>query len=160
MIPRIRATGLLMGYYVDLVFDEKEKYHYKTLVKRFCKAGAHKNIYPREEDLHLPELSYGEMLISLCDEEILIEKGVWAEIRLSWGTDPYHMHDILKTILELAEKVGCRVYDGQLGDYVTVDNLDQVLGFFEGERNSFENAIGFVDTGKKGQKSKKKFGVD
>lgn len=63
-------------------------------------------------------------------------KGNWAHIRLSWATEQQEFIEILKNMLELAERIGCRVYDGQLQEYVTCENLDGIAkGFLKAAGN-------------------------
>lgn len=74
-----------------------------------------------------PEYGEGEFLfdcgiLSLNPPE-KIKLGSWAWVRMSWSAD----EEELGSLIELADKIGARVYDTSIGDYITRQNFDEAL---------------------------------
>lgn len=122
-----------MPYYITLQFDPaKEEYDEGKLIERFLKAGAY------FEDFEKSDFSSGgrsyfykyHLLFFGNHKQEAHEKGMWVSVHFSWGTEPEDLITDLSDILELADKLGCKVYDGQLDMYITCENLDKTaIGF-------------------------------
>jgi hypothetical protein len=122
-----------MGYYIDYVFDDTSVSAWQEVVAKLENAGAdvitaaEKEYADRFEDLLHPEIPGMIRVFKTLPENL---SGHWADIRLSWGQDPREMRGIIKAILDLADSLGCRVYDGQIQQYVTIQNIDDVMAQF------------------------------
>ena len=123
-----------MGYYIDLVFDSTEQLDCEAVIEKFRRLGARRlpDVYigPAANDyVHMlfPDFGYPIWVFRRESEQ---QKGNWADIRLSWGEAPAGFMQKLGYILELADKIGCRVYDGQNRAYLTKVNLEKVRSAF------------------------------
>jgi hypothetical protein len=152
-----------MGYFIDLVFDSAEVSDRQAVVSLLFQAGA----YAPEEDeiLDLPEITeedwdwiewkhernwlipihgkaqfclFQTIRVALFDRESSSMPGYWAHVRLSWGTKPRQFQEILTTLVEFSQKAHCRVYDGQIGQFVTFANLEIIV---EGFRHTKHRVI-------------------
>ena len=150
-----------MGYYVNFVFNGNKISSQKDVVDLFCKAGASIFVRPDEDvrnkdnrfiDLQYPKFSY---FINVFSKETASLKGSWAYIRMSWATKPDTFISIMMGVFELADAVGARVYDGQIGKYVSWKTIDEVAESFFGGAKSIVGALGEVDIKKYTQQMKK-----
>jgi len=119
-----------MPYYITLQFDPaKEEYDEGKLVERFLKAGVSFKESPDYEGGR--GYFYGYHLIFFGRHiQKAHEKGMWVSVHISWGSEPEELITELTKILDLADKLGCKVYDGQLDMYITRENLDKIaIGF-------------------------------
>ena len=144
-----------MGYYIDFVFNDNSVSGYEDLVERFCKAGAVVFDYSKEDlsdherkklqnyvDLQYSKFRY---FIRVYKKESRNLKGNWAYVRLSWGERPESFVNTVKHILELADSIGCRIYDGQINDFVTFDTINEVLKSFVSGANWVIGAFGKIE---------------
>ena len=145
-----------MGYYIDLIFDEPDITH-EEVMKRFKKQGVKVfEEYYQDEDLpeshkkyyetHIP-MQYGKPgmhrpHLEVFKNEAKSPKGSWADIRLSWAEDPNEFIENLKEIIALADSVGGKVYDGQIEEFLTVDNMNKALACFFGNASLVEWCFG------------------
>ena len=144
-----------MGYHLDFVFDDNTVSGYEDVVESFCKAGAVVFDYSKEglsdhdrkKWQNYVKLLYSEFpyFITVFKNESKNLKGNWADIRLSWGEDPESFVNTLKYVLALADEAGCRVYDGQINDFVILDNMNEVLKSFAPVANWVVGAFGKVE---------------
>lgn len=126
-----------MGYYIDFVFNPEDNLDNGILVKRFLEAGAE---LVEKEPLYL---RYRDLDIRLVNSEKEKAKGILADIRLSWATDLAEMREKLQYMLELSKRVGCQVYDGQIG--ITPDNLDEIMNHFTKKSETVIRLIGKIN---------------
>lgn len=142
-----------MGYDIDFVFDETETR--ETILLKMLAAGAipdpfHEvglflyspagiKVQPSHQGYSLigatgERLLPGSGMIAvwLLQHESARIKGHWADTRLSWGTTRENFRSIMEIIFDFSEKVSCRVYDGQIQDFITRENWQNLLeeGFF------------------------------
>lgn len=119
-----------MGYEIDLIFDQNENLDYETVVEKFSKLGAK----IRDDEPYNPETD-GIVAMDLPGfypiwvykkEQTQYMNGNWAYIRISWAEDSEEMISCLTDIMNLADKVGCRVYDGQIQQFITRETIDKV----------------------------------
>lgn len=123
-----------MGYYIDFIFDQSEQLDWGQVVERFRKSGARR--LPDEyiglaaEDvvrLLCPDYGY---TITVFREESKQIKGKWANIRMSCNENSENVMQRLHYISRLADKLGCRAYDGQIKRYVTKNDFDTIVSSF------------------------------
>ena len=138
-----------MGYYIDFVFNPNEHLDCEAIVQKFVKLGARR--IP-DEDIGPAAGKVVDVLFSDFGYPITVfrkehRKGNWADIRMSWAEDPESIRERLKYILELADRLGCRVYDGQIKEYLTKDNLDTMETKFAKISGT---VIGLIGKAKKG----------
>lgn len=107
-----------MGYYVELRPATSERCRLEELEERLSRAGAEphpgRGYEPRWE--HAFVIPGGT--VCLRRDEVLQEE--WGTIRLSWGAT----REDWARLLRLVERIGGRIYDECVGDYVTRDTLD------------------------------------
>ena len=119
-----------MPYYITLQFDPaKEEYDEGKLVERFLNAGAY---YQESEDCEGGRAYFYNYHLIFFGRHIqkAHDQGKWVSVHFSWGTEPEDLMTDLSEILDLADKLGCKVYDGQLDTYITRENLDKIaIGF-------------------------------
>lgn len=135
-----------MGYYLDFVFDEPDITH-EEVMKRFMDHGAtiiekmyrDKTLSGRLKEFyetHIPmEYDKHGLYIPIFDvskNESETQKGCWAHLRLSWAYKPDGFLHMLKGIMALAESAGCKVYDGQIKELLTQDNIKKALASYSG----------------------------
>jgi hypothetical protein len=144
-----QRKGGFMGYYIDFVFDPEIPITRKEVVSRLQKAGAiklraeHQQVTTKnkktEEFVVNPNLSglYTVFLYDgLCGTVTVFPrasgrfKGHWMEVRTSWGNTPDEIRSVWQAVFELAEKVDCRVYDGQIGEYIFPEDIDRMVRYF------------------------------
>jgi hypothetical protein len=134
-----------MGYYISFMFDPtKEKFDRDMLIQRFVEAGAVFIEDPGYKEggqyyYAAYPLSFGE-----CSRKAL-EKGYYADIRFSWGTDPDYLVKKLHEILDFADRLGCKLYDGQLDMWITRENIESIAEGFVKQASSIAKLFGTVD---------------
>jgi len=120
-----------MGYYLDFVFDGGEKHTFPVVVAKLFYAGADmislhtedvQHSIPNSIDLLLPRLPG---IVTVFKKEIP-PRGQWASVRLSWAEDPESFRTKVKYLIALTERIGCRLYDGQVTAYVTWESLEDI----------------------------------
>jgi hypothetical protein len=52
------------------------------------------------------------------------------ENRISWGCSPEEIISVWEAVFGLADKVGCRVYDGQKRSYIFPEDINRMARFF------------------------------
>lgn len=84
---------------------------------------------------------------SYVNNEIWTDAGnkVWSDGRFSWGSDQHYLVKQLETYCDLAEKVGFRVYDGQLNIWLTRETLNSIVEGFSRSARSIVELFGTVD---------------
>ena len=128
-----------MGYYIDFIFSENRVQGYHDVVGLFCDNGA--GIFRFQEELCDAEKAWNEKTVSLTHPDFIYfitvfkkenqdHKGNWAQVRISWGEDADSFATILSCILRLAKTMGCTVYDGQVGAYITQASIDRLRQHF------------------------------
>ena len=135
-----------MGYYLDFIFDEPGITH-EDVMKRFMDQGATiiEEMYHDKTltgnlkkfyETHVPmEYDKPGLYIPIFDvskKESETQKGCWAYVRLSWATDPDRFLETLKGLMTLADSVGCKVYDGQIKEFLNQDTIKKALVSFFG----------------------------
>lgn len=133
-----------MGYYIDFVFDDNKSLSKKIIENKFIKTGAER--VPFEEmakpDKFIKLLHpYFFSPIEIFSNESKSQKGNWAHIRLSWSTDIDTFRVTLKNLMDLSNKVGSQLYDGQANIFITEDNVEDLISKFQ---KTSENIIGLV----------------
>lgn len=130
-----------MGYYIDFIFEPSENLNCEAVVHKFVKLGARRipdeDIGPAADKVvHVlfPDLGHP---IRVNRKESEQRKGNWAYTRMSWAEDPESVMEDLRYIIKLADRIGCRLYDGQIGEYLTTANLDTM-------RSRFAKSAGIV----------------
>jgi hypothetical protein len=136
--------GDRMGYYISFMFDpSKEKFNREKLIAKFLEVGAWEEASwfgPGKDyfyNWHL--LSFGE-----CTPEAL-ENGYYADARFSWGSEPEELVQGLTELLDLADRLGCRLYDGQLDIWITRENVESIAEGFTRSASSILKLFGTVD---------------
>jgi len=66
-------------------------------------------------------------------------------LRFSWVTDADYLSEKLTHILDIADRVACKVYDGQLDLWITRENLKDIAEGFARSVRSVGNFFGGVD---------------
>lgn len=140
-----------MGYDFCFVFNPDEKLDCEAVVQKFVRLGARR--IPAEDmgpaaadifvDVLLPDFKY---VISVFKREPANLKGNWVDIRMSWAEDAESMTANLMYLLDLADKLSCRVFDAQVQEYVTRENLGAIVLRFS---KIARNIIGLIDKVKK-----------
>ncbi|MDD3731175.1 MAG: hypothetical protein PHU88_02230 [candidate division Zixibacteria bacterium] len=118
-----------MGYYLDFVFESANILDHTIVIEMFLEAGATVAADGNGDNKKAVVLAYDEIPspIVIFKKESQELKGNWADVRLSWATGASKMKTILVSILELAKTIGCKVHDGQISSFVTVDNIDDII---------------------------------
>jgi hypothetical protein len=136
-----------VGYYITFVFDpSKDEFDKGKLIARFLEAGAWEEAswFGKGKDVfydyHL--LSFG------TDKPEWLKKGHYADARFSWGAEPDLLVLDLTGLLDLADRIGCRLYDGQLDIWITRENLNDIADGFARSARSIGALFGAVDAGK------------
>lgn len=116
-----------MGYYIDFEFDDQTINHSDDVVQLFLTSGAEHFSFPEDESKEYVEaiekeavlLMYPGLnsLIEVIKDNNRVKNGRWAEIRFSWA-DQNRFTDNLIKIIQLGDKVGCKIYDGQIDQYI------------------------------------------
>lgn len=140
-----------MGYYIDFVFDPNEKLNCDDIVQKFVKLGArrlpdgHIGLEP-ERYIHVefPDFGYP---IWVYRDETEHQRGNWADVRMSWMEDEESMPGRLDYILGVAEKLGCRVYDGQIKEYVSRHSVAAIASRFAKTAGMITGLIGKAQSG-------------
>jgi hypothetical protein len=78
-----------------------------------------KRYYENNTPIQYPKIHYP---ITIFKKEATSLKGNWAHTRLSWG-NPNEFQQAMEAIISLADSMGCRVYDGQIEEFVSLDTL-------------------------------------
>lgn len=130
-----------MGYYIDFVFNPEDNLDNGILVKKFLEAGAE---LVEKEPLYL---RYRDLDIRLVNNEKEKAKGILADIRLSWATDLAEMREKLQYMLELSKRVSCQVCAGQIGRFITPENLDEIMNHFKKQSETVIGLIGKINKG-------------
>ena len=138
-----------MGYYIDFVFDPDMPITRKEVISRLNKAGATK-FKASYHTVTTRNKKTGESIVdtrrcglytdyfydglfgtvTVFPREDYRFKGHWMEARTSWGNTPDEIRSVWAAVFELADKVGCRVYDGQIGGFVFPGDIDRMIRFF------------------------------
>lgn len=138
-----------MGYYIDFVFDPEIPITRKEILSRLQKAGATKfsagyhQVTTRNKktgasfvNLNRCGLYMVFLYDGLCGTVTVFPrasgrfKGHWMEVRTSWGNTPDEIRSVWQAVFELAEKIDCRVYDGQIGEYIFPEDIDRMVRYF------------------------------
>jgi hypothetical protein len=129
-----------MGYYITFVFDPSQvRFNRDKLIAKFLKVGA------REKKSGFGEgkaYSYNGHLLSFGDyKPEALKNGLYADARFSWASEPDELVRALTGLLDLADRLGCRLYDGQLDLWITRENLNEIMKHFNKQS---ERAIGLI----------------
>lgn len=122
-----------MGYYITFVFDpSKVEFDRDKLIAKFLEAGAWE-----EEWAGRKAYFYNHHLLSFGDyKPEALKQGMYADARFSWGSEPEELAKDLTGLLDLADRLGCRLYDGQIELWITRENIDDIAeGFLKGAEN-------------------------
>lgn len=138
-----------MGYYIDFVFDPETPVTRKDTICRLDKAGAIKLkesyreisatskkdgkmvMDPRRCGLYADFYYYGLWgIVTVYPREHYYLKGNWMVTRTSWGCSPEEIISVWEAVFELADKVGCRVYDGQKRGFIFPEDINRMVRFF------------------------------
>jgi Leucine-rich repeat (LRR) protein len=133
-----------VGYYIDFVFDTDLVLTWQQAVRRFEEVGAEIRYDPTHPNAEkFVNLVHPKIPFSITINKLIpvIINGHWADVRFSWGQDPKMMYEDIKAILEIADSVGCRVYDGQIQQYINYDNIGEIISCI---RKASRNVIGFI----------------
>jgi hypothetical protein len=143
-----------VGYYITFVFDPgKDKFDRNRLIERFVEAGAY--FIEDRSDKAGGYYSCAGHLLSFGDyPHRSLKKGYYADIRFSWGTDSDYLKEKLTEILDVADRLGCRVYDGQLDIWITRENVESIAEGFVRQASSVIKMLGTIDKKKYSQKTK------
>ncbi len=71
--------------------------------------------------------------------------GNWADVRLSWGTEPAGSQSLIQELLILAKKVGAVLYDGQIKKVITQDNIPDAVASLTRGGTWVKKALGFAN---------------
>jgi hypothetical protein len=143
-----------MGYYIDFVFDAERVHTHEDVVELFMNKGAtlfdaynnddtipggrpQNHIMILHDKISFPIIVYKKEADSL--------KGNWAHTRMSWGNS-YDFQQAMEAIISLADSMGCRVYDGQVEEFVSMDNLEKVMESYFGGASWVRKNIGTVQS--------------
>lgn len=138
-----------MGYYIDFVFDPETPITRKEVISRLQNAGATKFragyhqvttrnkktggtfVNPNRCGLYTVFL-YDRLwgTVTVFPREHYRFKGYWMEARTSWGNTPEEIRSVREAVFDLVGKVGCRVYDGQIGGYIFPEDIDRMVRYF------------------------------
>ena len=124
-----------MGYYVELRAPPGELVTVNELRRRVSLAGL--TVHPEYGE---PDFLFEHGILTLNSPE-KIRAGNWAWVRMSWSAN----EEELKKLIELAEKIGARVYDASINDYVTWENFDRALGELRKGYERVAEIFGVVD---------------
>ncbi len=125
-----------MGYHLDFCFPSIGTFDCHFIVEMFLEAGAtlleegEKSVLLEHADSFVPldiDVLYTEPP-PLDGED---EKRNWAHVRLSSALDHQELEHTVRAVLALANRVGARVYDGQIGEYVTEATSAKVIETYE-----------------------------
>lgn len=142
-----------MGYYFDFVCDRGKVLSFDKIVNLICAHGAERlgdEVDPEFEinrtagkKQHLDLLFLDPpFVITVWGKENSGSLDRFAHIRFSWSTDLALFEKVLLRSLELADAIGGRIYDGQIGVYVNSKNLLDIMKSF---RNSSEIVLDFLN---------------
>ena len=155
-----------MGYYIDFV-DPEISISREEVISRLNKAGAtrFKESY---YEMSTTNIKTGKLMVNpklcglytdfiydgLCSamkvrgypREHYQLKGNWMDTRTSWGCSPEDIISVWETVFELAEKVGCWVYDGQKRGFVFPEDIDRMARFFFKIASGMTGLFGTVRT--------------
>lgn len=136
-----------MGYYITFVFDpSKVKFNRDQLIARFLEAGAWEEASWFGDG---KDYFYNYHLVSFGGyKPDALKNGLYADARFSWGSDPDQLLKDLTELLDLADRLGCRLYDGQLDLWITRENLNSIAEDFDRHAGSIARLLGTVDEGK------------
>ena len=126
-----------MGYYVELKAAPGVSATADEITQRLLLAGF--TVHPDRGEPHFL-FEFGVLTLNPPDK---IKVGNWARVRMSWAAE----EEELKRLIELAEKVGARVFDASIGNYVALENFETALA---GIRKGYErvaNLFGVVERG-------------
>lgn len=150
-----------MGYYFDLIFEPEEINNHQTVIEKLYKTGARpfsmvrSNIQHNDINLLHPDLPF---FIKVVRDKTDDERVECIDICLSWGLGSNDLTKYLKIILQLANDIDCKVYDGQLQEYVTHENIHKIIDFYSMGGKQVKDMLGIADIKKADQKiSDKKF---
>ena len=121
-----------MGYYLDFIVAGGEKQSFPLMVEKMFDAGA--DMIPLhhdddQDDAQNECAGYMDLLLPRLPGIVTVFKketplhGQWASVRLSWAEDPGTFRKKMRYLLAFAERIGCRLYDGQAAAYVTLASL-------------------------------------
>ena len=136
-----------MGYYIDLEFDEQPSLDAEAIAAKIVGTGA---LRIPDEDAGPKSDRFIDLLHPLLISSITVrrqrpEGGQWAYYRLSWATEPGQLMIELENLLNLAGVIGCRLYDGQVGEYVNREHLSKIQSVFSKSSANVIGLIGKVD---------------
>jgi hypothetical protein len=144
-----------MGYYIDFVFDGNQVTKFEDVLELFMNQGATLfDAYNNDDTIpggrpqnHIMMLHNKiSFPITVFKKEADSPKGNWAHTRMSWGTS-YDFQQAMEAIISLADSMGCRVYDGQIEGFVSMDNLEKVIESYFGGASWVRKNIGTVHSG-------------
>lgn len=150
-----------MGYFLDFYFDDKEVDNSAIIVNKLCKAGA--QVIPADktdpsDDRAICLRHYALPPITVFRDNEKRNRAARAHIRISWSTNRDELVKILGIIINMANDIGCKVYDGQLHEYVTHENMYKIIDFFSMGRKQVKDLFGITDIKKADQRiSDKKY---
>lgn len=130
-----------MGYYIDLLFDKSRNIETKeNIIEEFCQYGLNKseiydmNYYTEEDGFCFN--------LSVYDKRDKKEGIFIAELRFSWGTNPYVYQKSIKFLYSISKKMNFEIYDGQCGIYFDEYHINDAAIYFQGGSLPILNMLG------------------
>ncbi len=66
-------------------------------------------------------------------------KGNRAPIRLSWAIELQELLYVMETVFTMSDTVGCKVYDGQITEFITRETIEQTFNsLFQGKTHVYK----------------------
>lgn len=142
-----------MGYYIEFVGDRERRLAVDQIVALLCDNGATPLNDGSDNGFELDSNDSTKRFVDLLYADppfvITVWKNApsnysdhWASIRFSWATDPAAFEKAILKALELAGAIGCRIYDGQFGKNITIENLMEAKANFSNTSDSALNFFG------------------
>jgi hypothetical protein len=115
-----------MGYIIDFVFGEHVNDHDMVYEKisKVCLIMNEEGSVNRPYEWFLMEFDPPIILWNRQYNEI--EKKNRAQIRISWAVTTQKVKDVLRYLLDLSVELECRLFDGQIHEYITEYNISKV----------------------------------
>lgn len=134
-----------MGYYIYLKFDEsREVSNKENLMQEFCDVG-----FTRLSDDHSyaimfmqPGYKSGFLMDFIENDKERTDKGYWAILRYSWGTDPIEFEKSIKMLLDISKKLKFKIFDPQCNTHYTKENTKEFGVVFEKHSGLIINMLG------------------
>jgi len=123
-----------MGYNIHLKFYEsKDVSNKENLIKEFCDVGFTRLSDDNPWALIFMQPGYisGFLMDFIENDKERNDKGYWAILRYSWGTDPIEFEKSILMLLDISKKLKFKVFDPQCNTYYTEDNTKEFGVVFE-----------------------------